>query len=1171
MQSTNYSRLKAGARRMMKWVACLVLVACLQARAGILAQSVTLHEKNASLTAVFKVIEKQSGYVFFFNYQWLSEARPVSLDLDQAPLEKVLEECFRDQPFTYTIVNKAIVVKQKDQPGEPVTSPVGVMPDIHGVVRDENNKPVAGVSVLVKGTHKGTTTDEHGSFSLKEVDPGATLVFSSVNYETVEIAVKRKTEWTVSLKSKVSQLNDVSVTVSTGYQKIPRERATGSFGIVTAEDLASRPDPGLMERLEGMTSGMLVNVGQQDRDLTLNHDQFSIRGLSTILSEQKPLIVLDGFPTELDLVNINPGDIEKITILKDAAAASIWGVRAANGVLVIDTKKGSYGATPIVSFSSILKLTDGPRLNAIPTANSAQFLGLEKELVDKGILPRPVSPLYPAPPLPQGSGLYLAYKNGQIGQQVLDDSIAQLQQADVRQQYRHYLLRAPFSQQYHLSVSGGSGGMRNFISASYSDEYPFAIGDYGRRLTVNFNNETRLSRRLVFTGESLLTLLQQKNNGIGITGLQPGTTSLAPYDQIVDKNGKGTDFAFVMSSREMDSLQKKGFLSWRYNFLNELANADNTYSSLAYRLSPGLRYDILPSILSAEVKYMMERSYGKTWNYYNQDTYTARNLVNSYTDIMTHANGIPAGGILDQAHSEQNNYSLRGQVNLSPNFGALHRLDMIAGAEIRETLTTGDSSRYYGYDDRTLTAGVVNYTKQYNTVYSFATVPLVQGFTNQRDRYTSVFGNFTYTYNRKYSLSGSIRKDNSNLFGASDKYHAVPLWSVGGLWHLGEEGFMRHDWLTLLNLRATYGYNGNVNKQTSPYLITQTSTQPNPFNGSPYASVFNPANPLLRWEQVATFNLGTDFGLFHNRLSGSLDIYWKKSTYLLGQVSIDPTYGFTNLLTNQLEMTNHGIDLMLAGELITGKAFHWRASVNFSYNINKVTGAYYQQNTTTYYTGGNPVQGRPLNSLFVYRFAGLDQSGTAMLYTGKNTKIAADDYTFDETDLGSVAYKGVTVAPYFGGMTQEFRYRNFELSFLLTYKFGHKFLRPGVDDYYTTPYAHNANADIAQRWEQPGDEKKTDVPAVDPVHLSLYRYRSSDLFVEDAGYIRWKQASLAYHFPAGMLHNSIVKGMTLSVSGQNLAIWTVNKEGIDPDYIPMNSAAILPPSRSFVFSVQANF
>ena len=1130
----------------------------------------TLAGKNISLEQVFTAIRQQTGYAIVADLALIRSARPVTLNIKDAPVDEVLKAAFKGQPFDYLIEGRTIQVSPRSAP---VTIPgPSSSRGLQGKVTDSAGRPLSGAAVAIKGGSRGTFTTADGSFQLKDVPEKAILVVTYIGYQSREISTNGQTSFIISLTANASTLADVEISVNTGYQNIPRERATGAFGVITGKDLETRPDPDLITRLEGMTSGMQVNAGQQDRSLTLNHDAFTIRGVSTILSEQKPLIVLDGFPTELDLVNINPADIEKITVLKDAAAASIWGVRAANGVLVIDTKKGRPGQKPAVSFSSTLKLTAGPRLDMIPTANSTQFLGLEKELVDKGMLPLPVSPIYPATPLPKGSNLYLAYKNGSISQQQLDDSISQLQQTDVRDQYRHYLLRAPFTQQYHLSVSGGSTTIRNYISASYSDEYPSAIGDYGRRLTINFNNETHLTRNLVFTAESLLSLLQQKNNGIGVKGLLPGgSIGLAPYDQLADKNGKGLDLAFVMSAAKLDSLTKVGFLPWKYNFLNELSNADNTYSSLAYRISPGLRYDVLPGILSTEVRYMMERSYGKTWNYYSADTYTARNQVNSYTDITTHEKGIPAGGILDQAHNEQNDYSLRGQINLSPNFGSLHRLDLVAGAEIRQTLTTGDSARYYGYDDRTLTAGVVNYTKQYKTFYSFRTIPLIQGFTDQRDRYTSLFGNLTYTYNQKYSLSGSIRKDNSNLFGASEKYHAVPLWSVGGLWHLGDEDFLRRDWLSQLNLRLTYGFNGNVNKQTSPYLITQTATAPNPYNGLPYSAVFNPANPLLRWEQVATLNLGIDFGFFHNRLTGAFDIYSKKSTWLLGQVAIDPTYGFTSLLTNKLEMSNHGIDLTLTGLLINNRIFGWSSSVNFSYNTNKVTGAYYQQSNTNYYINGNPVQGKPLNSLYVYRFAGLNGQGTAMLYTGKNSKIAADDQAFDQTDLGAVAFKGVTVAPYFGGLTQNFRYKQFDLGFLFTYKFGHKFLRPTIDDYNITPNDRNANKDIAKRWEKPGDETTTDIPAVDPLHVSLYNYRVSDLFVENAGYVRWKQVSLSYHLPPALFRQGLMKGITLTASGQNLALWTANKERIDPDYVPTNSAAILPPSRSFILSVQANF
>ncbi|MHA4807897.1 SusC/RagA family TonB-linked outer membrane protein [Flavitalea flava] len=1157
----------------MKLTCFLLFAAFLHVSARGLAQEITLSEKNVPLEKIFKAIERQTGYAFFFNYSWIDQARPVTIEAKKVSLRQALDLCFRDQPFSYAIVGKTIVVQHLFPPGAPRSAPHPAPSpiDVHGRVTDSTGKPLEATTIAVKGSNRITTTAGNGEFYLAGVDNNALLIITHIGYERQEIRLKGQTELNISLKISTDQLGVVSVILSTGYQNIPKERATGSFGIVTDKDLAQRPDFNLVDRLEGMVSGMLVNAGPQDRSLTLNHDQFTIRGVSTIMSDTKPLIVLDGFPTELDLVNINPADIEKVTVLKDAAATSIWGVRAANGVLVIDTKKGAYGTAATVSFSSTLKTTGRPRLNAVPSANSLQFLSLEKELVDKGILPAPSSPLFlSAPPTPQGSALYLQFKNGQINQQQLEEGINSLQHLDVRDQYQHYLLRSPFSQQYNLSVSGGSNQMRNFLSASYSDEYPAAIGDYGRRITVNFNNETRLSRQLSFTAESFLSLLQQKNNGIGITALLPGYKSVTPYDQLVDATGKGVNFAFQYPGKILDSLQNNGFIPWRYNFLDELTNADNTYHSWTYRLNLGLKYEIVPT-LSVQAKYMLEKSHGENRMYYNSQTYMARELINLFTTVDTHVNGIPNGGILTLSPSEQNNNTLRGQLNFSPNFNADHRLDIVAGAEIRETLLTGNSSQAYGYDDRLLIAGTVNYTQLYNTVAGNQTIPLLQSYTDHRDRYTSLFGNFTYTFRRKYSLSGSARKDDSNLFGASKQYHAIPLWSVGALWRILEEPFVRASWVSLLNFRTTYGYNGNVNKQTSPYLVTQAGNSNNPYNNLPFASVFNPANPLLRWEKVGAFNVALDYGLFNNRLTGSIDLYWKKSTDLLGPVNINPTYGFTSLLTNRLEMTNHGLDMEIAGTIIPGKIFSWKATANFSYNTNKVTKAYFQENTTYYFvTGGNPVTGKPLNSVYTYRFAGLDQYGTAMIYTGKGEKVAADLNTFDETDLQSVVYKGVSVAPWFGGMTQIFQYRDFVLSTLFTWQFGNKFIRPTISDYYTIPYSRNGHADIAKRWEKPGDEGTTNVPAVDPVHLSYYRYQKSDIFVENAGYVRWKLLTLSYHLPDRFFRNAFVRGINCSATGQNLAIWTVNKRGIDPDYIPNNNG-ILPPSKSFVFSVKADF
>lgn len=1139
-------------------------------------QSVTYSGKDVTLEKVFSAVEQQTGYLFFYNKSILAGTRAVTVKAAELPLEAFLKDLLKDQPLEYYIKNKTIFVSRKLQP-----SPVNTPPPpqrISGTVRDSAGMPLAGVSIRLTPGVNGAYTNANGEFAMENVTPGNYLLeISAVGRQPIrrKILVTEDAPLELGilvLHSMIAALNEVSV-VSTGYQKIPAERATGSFAVLTEKDIESRPSPNILSRLEGMVSGMQVNVGQQDRNLVKNHDQFAIRGVNTILSEKKPLIILDGFPTELDLVSINPSDIERITVLKDAAAASIWGVRAGNGVLVIDTKKGRFGAPPAVNFSATMNVTGSPRIDMIPTASSADFLSLEKELVDKGILPRPSSPLILSyPSFPQGTDLYLRFRNGQITQQQLDAAINDLKDNDVRGQYNKYILRAPISQQYNVSISGGSSTMRNYLGASYADEFPSSRGDYGRRFTVNFNNETRFLERFTFSGEAMFALLEQKYNGLGTSGLLPGSNSLAPYDQIVDANGNGLDLAMRFPARIIDSLQGKGYLPWRYNFLDEIANADNTARTWSFRLNTGLRYDIIPSVISAEVKYMMERSTDKTRQYYSPETYTARNTINTYTDLGTHVLGVPKGGILNMAQSEQSNYTVRGTLDFSPNFGMNSRLDMLIGTEIRETLLQGNNFRAYGYDDRLLTSGIVNYTTQYNTADGKFTVPNVQGYTDQRDRYTSVFGNFTYTYKEKYSVSGSVRKDDSNLFGISKEYKNVPLWSAGAMWRAASEGFIAKDWLNTLNFRMTYGYNGNINKSTSPFLVTQAGGV-NQYNQLPFTTVFNPANPQLRWEKVGTFNVGMDVDAFNNRLSANIDVYWKRSSDLLGTVTVNPTYGFTSILANRLEMKNNGIDVQVSGTIIAKKDLTWRASANFSYNTNKVTRTYFQQNNTSYYlNANNPVQGQQLGTLYVYRFAGLDQNGTAMIYDGKGTKVASDLNTLDATDLGALVTKGVLIAPYFGGMSQQLTYKSFELSTLITYKFGHQFIRPTVEDYYTIPYSRNSHSDIGRRWEKPGDELVTNVPAVDVLHMGLYRYRQTDLFVEDAGYARWKELALTYRFKPQLLQATFLKGLAITATGQNLALWTKNKEGIDPDYIPSAGVgSVLPPARSIILTVRANW
>jgi TonB-dependent starch-binding outer membrane protein SusC len=1159
----------------MKLTTLLLIIALMQASAKGYSQ-ITLHAVNMPLEKVFESIKKQTGYVFFYTGTDLENAK-VNIQVNNASIDETLSKCLKDLPYTYKIVDKNVVFQYKELSViDKVKAFFNLPVKITGKITDSIGRPLIGATVRLDKTPYHVITNSDGEFSFDAVPSGDyKIIISFIGYQGLKQDLEvngHPLNMNFTLHPSFGRLSEV--TVSTGYQDIPEERATGSFGLITSKDIEKRQSPDILESIEGATAGLLVNVGSPDQSLIKNRDNFSIRGVSTINSVTTPLIVLDGFPTELDLVNINPADVESITVLKDAAAASIWGIRAANGVLVITTKKGKFNSAPQVSYSSTFTFTGSPRLSYLPLLNSAGMLSLEKELVDKGILPLQQNPFSSLPNVyTTGSQLALDLQSGTITQAQYNQQVASLSSINVDGQYQKYLLQSPFAQQHNISISGGSATSRNFFSASYASEDPNAKNDFDDRITVNFSNETRISQKLTFTAQSFVTILNQKTDGIGLSALEPdkSQTTLSPYDQLVNANGVSNNFSYRSTAHALDSLQNAGFQNWNYNYINEMADADNTENSLAYRLTTGLNYQILPAI-GVDVKYMIEKSYDKTRDYYSPDTYYARNLINSFTDINTHVNGVPEGGVLNESDADQNNYNLRGQINFDPNIGKKSRLYAIMGAELRQTVSSGDGDVSYGYDDRLLTATPVDYVTKYNTTFGNLAVPYGQIFTNLVNKYASAFANFTYSYDSKYDLSGSFRKDNSNLFGSANDGTNVPLYSLGGKWHLKDETFLANtDWISELNLRATFGYNGNINKTNSPYLIITTSPNVNPINSGPYASVVNPANPELSPERVKTFNIGTDFTLFKNRLSGSVDAYWRKSLDLLGEVAINPTYGFTSLEANKLQMSGRGIDIELHGYEIKTENFQWSSSIDFSYTTNTVTKTFFQQNTLDYYTNpANPVQGQTLGTIYTYRFAGLNhQTGDAMIYNGAGQKIYADDYTLNENDLGAIEKEGVTSPPYFGSFGNTFTYKNFELYTLITFKAGYQFIRPTVGNVFDDP--KDASADWANRWEKPGDELTTDVPSIDPLHEDYTRYDESNLFVENASYIRLRDVTLTYKIPVRALKWGFVKSLDVSITGKNLALWTANKYGIDPDYIPTTSATSLPPSKSLIFSVRANF
>jgi len=1181
-------------------------------------------ETRIPLREAIERIEKKFHTKFAYEHGLLNGKTTTEKALEGGSVEEVLKNVLypNNLLFLYVSDNAYSIVARdarffqgNQQPAMGVASvqqPTGeVGRALHGTVIDERGAGLPFVSIWVKGTRKGTQTGDRGEFSLSGLAPADSLVFTFVGYRTETVGVGGLMSMIVQLYATNKGTLDEVTVVSNGLQQLPKERATGAFTTISGKTLEKIPSPNVIQRLEGQIPGVKVNIISGDRSfmytsgnqLAINSPQhtiarndygITIRGTGTLAAETYPLVVVDGAITDLDISAINPDDIENMSFLKDAAAASIWGVRAANGVIVITTKKGHSNQAPSISVSANATVSERPNVAYLRRMNSAQELGYEKELVDRGFLnannlgPDVYSAAYyPAP----GSVLALNLKSGAITQAQYQTSIDSLKAIDNTSQIQHYILRPATNQEYNLSVSGGSNTSTYYYSASYSKEDAFARRTQGQRLTLTMNNSWKLFKVATLSTNLRGSFFNYVNDGLAVNSLFPmnNPNVLMPYMNLADNNGKGISYNRLNPA--FTQTLPNAFVNWQYNYLDEQANNDDVQKDNNYTASVNLNVPIWKGI-SGSVQYTNERSFSNHRVYYDPQTFYYRNLVNTYTDptTTTGQNGLGInnnGGILSLVNTNTNNYALRGQVAYDRNINLIHQINAIAGTEIRQTQVGQGTNSLYGYNTSTGFSIPVSYlSSAYPSIYGYRmSIGGSPTQADQRRRFLSYYGNFAYTLMGKYTLSGSARYDDYNNFGLDRKYRATPLWSGGLKWTLSHEDFMKKiAWIDNLDVRATYGVNGNIGLNIYPFTaigLTGNDYQ----TGLPGASINSLANPELRWEKTYVTNVATDFSLFSSRLSGSVDVYRKKGSDLLYTFPINAAYGGTinngTLTRNAASMTGKGVDVGLNIVLLNDKRFSWNMGISFSYNVNKITENRFDTSSiTAYYTSYMPglisyVKGYAMDKLLVFRNAGLNANGLTRVYNrnGDTVSVASPMYFADLKNAGH------TIAPYFGSWNTTFRWKGFSLYALVTYQFGGVFLKPSVSNYITNYYQANysVSGDIAQRWQQKGDEVRTNVPGLNgtgtQVTYSLYRYQYSDINVLSSDYLRLREVALNYELPVALISKWQVKGASVGLAVRNPGLlWKANKQGYDPDFASYpNGGYSLPASRSYNMSVKLNF
>jgi TonB-dependent starch-binding outer membrane protein SusC len=1050
-----------------------------------------------------------------------------------------------------------------------------------GKIVNEQGEPVS-ATISVKGANSVTGTDTKGNFIIRGINENAELVVSGINIEPLQIEVDgRKDLGIITVTMKVIEDKEITIRANTGYQSVNPNEVNGSLVVIDNKTLNQQVGPDILKRLDGVTPGLYFNIGKASNN-PQNTTNISIRGLSTINGPLDPLIVLDNFIYEGDFNNINPNDIESVTVLKDAAATSIYGARGGNGVIVITTKKAKFGQKLKVDFNSTVTVTNRPDLHYLRQMSSSDYINVEQDIFNKGYFNSQINrEAYDA--LTPAVEIFLKRRQGLISAHDSATQINSLKSVNNIDQFENLFYRKAVLQQYGLTLSGGSKNNAWLISGGYNNN----IGNLkatDNKANIRIDNTYRPVKNLELNVSLYYTNDKKMNGARDYNSIvQIGNRKSVPYISFAGNNRDALPVSLVYNKDYVDSAGQGKLLDWSYypliDYLHDVTKTINE----DYVSNLQLNYTFLHS-LQLSVHYQLEKQQTSYTRNSDAQSYYARDLINKFSQLDVNSGTmnylIPQGSIVQNSLSALQSQNFRAQLNYHKASG-LHDISAIAGSEIREVVTNGNGSSVYGYNQQPLTQASVDFTNEYPTFITgdYAAIPngpYISATTT--NRFVSLFGNASYEYKQRYSLSGSVRKDGSNIFGLKTNDKWQPLWSAGAGWVLSNEPFYKSGTLSWLKLRVSYGVSGNVDLSRSPLPIAYTET--NYISNLPYSRIITINNPELKWEQSKQINFGLDFKLGKDFITGTVEYYLKTGTNLYGETPYDYTTwgGAAEIVENVADMKGHGMDVSLRTKDI-GNQLKWNSAIILSSNESKTT-KYYSQNSQNVFSllgGGNtiiPVVGKPLYGIVAFRWGGLDDEGNpqGFLNGKRSTDYASiiDSANSKQLASGSIKYIGAATPLVFGSFINSFRWKEFSLSFNLSYRFGYYF-RKATLNYDALINSGIGNSDYDKKWQKPGDELTTNVPSFVYTNYPQfsnrsYFYSNAEVNVLKADNIRLQYLNLAYTFSARNKKTPF-EFLQLYINGSDLGIlWRANKENLDPDY---PNTLMVP--KSYSIGVRATF
>ncbi|MCW2263108.1 MULTISPECIES: SusC/RagA family TonB-linked outer membrane protein [Sphingobacterium] len=1119
-------------------------------------QSINLVKKEVTVESVLKEIRKQSGYDFIFDGQKIPLRKNIAVEFNNTSFGEVLEDLATQLNLDYSINGKIVTLKSVPANNQNIQSQDFI--DIRGRVLS-NNKVLNGASITVEGAVSQATTDTEGRFQLKGVPRHATVLISYVGLESSSFPALVEMG-DINLNTNNQVLDEVAITYSTGYQQISKERSAGSFGkpdMAVVHDRTTSMN--ILDRLDGLVPGLTVNSSGRG-------EEFSIRGVTSINSNRTPLLVVDGIIVSMNEVAlINPNDVADVSVLKDATAASIWGARASNGVIVITTKKGSKSDRLKVSYSGFMKLEGKPDLNYLPKLNSRQLIDAAQSIFDPinttwGAINTPTSSNFTGIFVaPHERSLYQAHL-GNIDGTTVNHQLDSLGSIDNLAHLSDTWYRNAFLMNHTLSISGGGDRYGFYGSAAYTDDKNYTPGSKDKTYKVNLRQDLKINNRL---SAYLITDLSNIDRG-SVPTVAP-TNSLLPYIQYKDLQSNSLDMGYLNWADSIRTVyENRSKISLHYNPLDEMNYGRTNINQLRARITAGLRLDIYKG-LRFEGTYGLTRGSSKTETLSQQESYSVRLQRAQFTTLSGVAYLPKTDARFYTADQQSKNWTVRNQL-VFDNIYDRHAITALFGQEAQAFLTKGNYNTVWGYKPDLLT----NLPVDLNTLANGIASPVignsgtnrsvlfpstVAGHTEEENRFVSYYANAGYTYDKKYTINASWRIDESSLYGKEKSAQNRPVWSIGAAWKVSREAFFNISWIKDLSIRSTVGVTGNspnIGTAASQDIIATTTNSV--FPGGVGVNIVTPANRSLTWESTFNINAGVDFALFNNRLNGSFDYYSKKTENLIGYMPTNSFTGYSNITGNLGDMKNTGLELSLSSRNVSTKLFTWGTTLNLAYNKNKIIKL---NRATPISTGAGMigeqfVTGYDAYALFAYAYAGLDALGDPQVQLVDGTITKEPNKTLAE----DIRFMGTVQPKWNGGLSNRFTYKNLSLNVNAIFNLGHVMRRPNLNTLWTGGrITENVSSDFMQRWQQAGDEQRTQIPAY--VSISSGRtnlrntdyYTQGDLNVISASYLKIRDISLGYTLPSTWAKSVYTKQISLRAQLSNVMVWKNNSFGIDPEIL----------------------